>query len=45
MKFLSADWAAAGQPAGGGQLAVGGKIYLKIDLPHAFVNEDGLGIR
>ena len=35
-------------PAGGGQPAqpaVGGNMYLQIDLPHAFVNGDGLGVK
>ena len=34
-----------GQLAGGGRPAVGGIMYLRIDLPNAFVNGDGLGIR
>ena len=40
--------AVGGQPAGGGQPAqpaVGGNMYLQIDLPHAFVHGDGLGVR
>ena len=40
--------AVGGQPAGGGQTAqpaVGGNMYLQIDLPHAFVHGDGLGVR
>ena len=40
--------AVGGQPAGGGQPAqpaAGGNMYLQIDLPHAFVHGDGLGVR
>ena len=29
----------------GGQPAVGGQMYLQIDLPHAFVYGDGFGVR